>query len=540
MSEATAGAAGEEWTPARSAAGPHSPWLIIFVISIATFMEVLDVSVANVALDHIGGSLSASYDETTWVLTSYLISNAIVVPVSGWLANVVGRKRFYMISVALFTLSSLLCGLSNSLTMIVLSRIFQGIGGGGLAPSEQSMLSDTFAPSQRAKAFSIYGLVVIVAPVMGPTLGGWITDSWTWNWIFFINVPVGILSLFLVHTFVEEPPKLVEERKRLHATGFRIDYLGFLFVAMALGALEFVLDRGQREDWYGSAAIRFFTAVSVVGFIGLVITELTVRLPVVDLKMLRNPSYVVSLLAMLATGIVLFSSTQLIPQYLQQVMGYTSFKAGLALTLGGIGTVLVMPMTSRLASVVQPKNLIIFAMLIEIVAWWNLTNVINTNISFSQIAVARLWQAIVLPLLFIPINIVAYAGIPGEKTNEVAAQLNLMRNLGGSIGIDFAQTLIQRRSQWHQQRLVETLTPLDQHFRVWLNDALQAAHSLGGPKGPLGANQTALAIIMNDVTQQATVLAFLDTFKALMVLTVCFVPLFFLLKRVPKGAEVHH
>jgi DHA2 family multidrug resistance protein len=535
---AEAGSASAGWTPERSAAGRRSPWLIAMIISLATFMEVLDTSIANVSLDHIAGGLSVSYDEATWVLTSYLISNAIIVPVSGWLANVVGRKRFYMISVALFTVSSLVCGLSSSLTMLVLARVVQGIGGGGLAPSEQSMLNDTFPPKLRGRAFALYGFVVVVAPVLGPTLGGWITDSWSWKWIFFINVPVGLLSLFLVHIFVEEPPRLREDRRRLLSSGFRIDYPGFAFTALALGSLEYVLDRGQRDDWFGSPAIQLFTALSALGWIGLVVRELSVRLPVVDLRMLRNPSYVISLLAMLATGMVLFSSTQVIPQYLQQVMGYTAFNAGLALTLGGIGTVLVVPMTGRLAGVIQPKYLIVLGMLIEIVALWNFTR-INADVSFSRVAVARLWQAIGLPLLFIPINIVAYAGIPGEKSNEVAAQLNLMRNLGGSIGISFAQTMIQRRGQWHQQRLVETLTPLDQHFRVWLADATQAVHALAGPRGP-GISRTASAVIMRSVEQQAAVLAFLDTFKALMVVTVCFTPLLFLLKRVPKGAEAGH
>jgi DHA2 family multidrug resistance protein len=535
---AEAGAASGGWSPERSAAGRRSPWLISMIISLATFMEVLDTSIANVSLDHIAGGLSVSYDEATWVLTSYLISNAIVVPVSGWLSNVVGRKRFYMFSVALFTVSSLLCGLSSSLTMLVLSRVMQGVGGGGLAPSEQSMLNDSFPPQLKGRAFALYGFVVVVAPVLGPTLGGWITDTTSWNWIFFINVPVGLLSLFLVHIFVEEPPKLVEERKHLLSSGFQIDYIGFAMVALALGSLEFVLDRGQRDDWFGSQAIRFFAVASAIGWVGLVVRELTVRQPVMDLRMLRNPSYVVSLLAMLATGMVLFSTTQVIPQYLQQVMGYTAFNAGLALTLGGIGTVMVVPMTGRLVGVIQPKYLIMLGMLIEVVALWNFTGV-NADVSFSRIAVARLWQAIGLPLLFIPINTVAYAGIAPNKSNEVAAQLNLMRNLGGSIGISFAQTMIQRRSQWHQQRLVETLTPLDQHFRAWLTEANRAVHSLGGPMGP-GVSRTAGSLIMLTVEQQAEVLAFLDTFKALMVVTVCFVPLLFLLKRVPRGAEARH
>jgi DHA2 family multidrug resistance protein len=532
---AGAGAAQGEWTPERSAAGRRSPWLIAVIISLATFMEVLDTSIANVSLYHIAGGLSSSYDEATWVLTSYLIANAVVMPVSGWLSNVIGRKRFYMFSVALFTASSLLCGLSTSLTMLVLSRIAQGIGGAGLAPSEQSMLSDTFPPSLRSRAFALYGFTVVLGPVVGPMLGGWITDATSsWRWIFFINIPVGILSLFLVNIFVEEAPKLVEDRRRLLSSGFRIDYLGLALTALALGSLEFVLDRGQRSGWFASSAIRLFAAASALGFVALVVRELTVRTPVIDLRLLKNRSYAASLLAMLASGAVAFSSTQLLPQFLQQVLGYTAFDAGLALALGGLGTFLMLPLTGGLAIVVRPKYLMMLGVLVEAAAFWNFTR-FTADIDFSQAALAQLWLGIGLPLLFIPINLAAYADTPPEKSNEVAAQLNLMRNLGASMGISFAQTLIQRRGQWHQLRLVETLTLLDRHFRAWLADASRGVHAPGGPTG-LGMNKAALGVIMRSVEQQATVLAFLDTFKALMIVTLCLAPLVFLLKRTEPGA----
>jgi DHA2 family multidrug resistance protein len=532
---AEAGAAQGEWTPERSAAGRRSPWLIAVIISLATFMEVLDTSIANVSLYHIAGGLSSSYDEATWVLTSYLIANAVVMPVSGWLSNVVGRKRFYMFSVALFTASSLLCGLSTSLSMLVLSRIAQGIGGGGLAPSEQSMLSDTFPPRLRSRAFALYGFTVVLGPVLGPMLGGWITDTTaTWRWIFFINVPVGILSLFLVNIFVEEPPKLVEDRRRRLSSGFRIDYLGFALTALALGSLVFVLDRGQRDGWFASSTIRLFAAASALGFVGLVVRELTVRTPVIDLRMLRNRSYVASLLAMLASGAVAFSSTQLLPQFLQQVQGYTAFDAGLALALGAVGTFLMLPVTGGLAIVVQPKYLMMLGVLIVAAAFWNFTR-FTSGIDFSQAALAQLWQGIGLPLLFIPINLAAYADAAPDKSSEVAAQLNLMRNLGGSIGISFAQTLIERRSQWYQLRLAETLTPLDQPFRTWLADATRSMHAQGGPTG-LGTSKTALSVMMGAMEQQAAVLAFLDTFNALMIVTLCLTPLLFLLKRTKPGA----
>ena len=350
------------WTDARSAAGEHNPWMIVSVISLATFMEVLDTSIANVSLSHIAGGLSASQDEAAWVLTSYLVSNAIVIPVSGWLSEVIGRKRFYMMSVFLFTASSLMCGLAPSLPILILARILQGIGGGGLAPSEQSILADTFPPSKRGQAFAAYGVVVVVAPVLGPTLGGWITDNFSWHWIFLINVPIGIASLLLVNHFLCEPKILEQERRKKLQGGLKVDYIGFALVAIGLGCLELTLDRGERDDWFSSPFIVTTAILSVLGLVGLVFWELRQKEPIVDIRMLGNRNFAITMLFMLTTGFVLFGTITLMPQMLQQVFGYTATNAGLALTTGGFATLVMMPVVGQLAGRVDTRLLLIPAL----------------------------------------------------------------------------------------------------------------------------------------------------------------------------------
>src|SRR6267154_6365306 len=291
----------------RSAAGDRSPWLIAVVVSIATFMQVLDTSIANVALRHIAGSLAAGVDESTWVVTTYLIASAVIVPISGWLLSVVGRKRFYMICVALFTLSSFLCGLAPSLSMLILCRIFQGLGGGGMVPSEQAILADTFPPEKRAQAFALYGIAVIVAPTIGPTIGGWITDNWSWHWIFFVNVPIGIVSLVLVQWLVVEPEALERERREQLAGGLHIDWGGIILVGVWLGCIEIVLDKGQREDWFQSNFIIGFATASAIAFVLFVPWEFTRRAPIVDLTLMAKPQFAVSFIMMMMVGATMFS-----------------------------------------------------------------------------------------------------------------------------------------------------------------------------------------------------------------------------------------
>ena len=525
-----AGALPERWTPERSAAGDRSPWLIAAIVSIATFMEVLDSSIANVTLDHIAGSVSSSYDEATWVLTSYLIANAIAIPISGWLSNVVGRKRFYMISVGLFTVSSFFCGTASSLGFLVVARIAQGLGGGGLAPSEQSIITETFPPEKRAGAFALYGLVAIAAPILGPALGGFITDKASWNWVFLLNLPVGLISLFLVHHFVVDPPKLEEERKARLKGGLRVDGPGIVLLILWLGCQEFVLDRGQRDDWFGSGLITALTVVAGASVILLVAWEWFRKDPVFDVRLLFRRSYAISILAMLMTGVVVFAPSQIIPQFLQQVLGYTSTDAGLAMTFGGIVTLFALPFAGILTNKVQPKYLMIFGLASEAVALWYFVG-LNDQVSWIWTALARTGLAIGLPFLFVPINTAAYADVPPENIPQASSQLNLARNLGGSIAISIAQTVIEQRSQFHQSRLVETLNPANASYQGFTQAARTAMSGQGA-----SAASSATAQIYQGVVQQAQVLAYVDVFWVLAIAVAVVTPLLFFMKRVEPGA----
>jgi DHA2 family multidrug resistance protein len=521
------------WTPERSAAGGRNPWLVVFIISIATFMEVLDVSVANVALLHIGGSLSASYDETTWVLTSYLISNAIVIPLSGWLADTIGRKRYYMLSVALFAVSSLLCGIAPSLTFLILARIFQGVGGGGLAPSEQAMLVDTFPPSQRGIASAAYGIVVITGPVLGPTLGGWITDNLSWRWVFLINVPVGILSLILVGMLVDEPDALKRDRAQRQAQGLKVDWVGFLLIAAGLGFLEITLDRGQRDDWFANGFITFAAIAAGVSLIALIPWELTREHPIVDLRILGQRNFAVAFLLMMVTGVVVFSSTQFIPQLLQEVMSYTATDAGLALTLGGLATIAAMPVAGILAGRADPRLLLGFGLGVQIFALWNMTQ-LSPDMAFGDASRARLYQAMGLPFMFVTINTLAYVGLASRQNNQASGLINVARNLGGTIGISLVQTLLAQRQQFHQARLAETLNGFNPSYSQALAHIAAVLRAQG--ESASAAVQAAPAVVYRELVRQATMLSFIDTFRVLMILILVLAPLVLLMRSRHAGA----
>lgn len=526
------------WTPERSVAGKRNPWSIIAVISIATFMVVLDTSIANVALAHIAGSVSASYDEATWVITSFLVANAIIVPLSGWLADVIGRKRYYMISVALFTISSLMCGLAPNLAFLVIARVFQGIGGGGLAPVEQSMMVDTFPPEKRGIAFAAYGVVVIVGPILGPSLGGWITDNMSWNWVFLINVPVGCLSLFLVNIFVDEPAALKKRRKELTRNGLKVDLVGFFLIALTLGCLEITLDRGQRDDWFSSPMIISFAVISALSFMAFIPWEIANKDPIVKIKLYGQRNFLIANLFMLIMGLIVFGSTQFIPQLLQEVLGYTATNAGLALTMGGLATLLVMPITGILTSKVDARYLIGLALVIQGVALWNMST-LDTQISFGDAAMARLIQSVGLPFLFVPITSAAYVGLKPSDNNQASALLNVARNLGGTFGISLVQTMLSRREQIHQAQYGETLNPLNPNYR---NGISQLSHHLMAQGvAQAQAMQTASALIYQRLEQQAAMLSYIDVFHTLMIIVFCAVPLVFLMQK-PKigggaGAE---
>jgi DHA2 family multidrug resistance protein len=492
-----------------------NPWFIAVIVSMATFMEVLDTSIVNVALKYIAGDLGSSYDESTWVLTTYLVSNAVILPASGWLSNRVGRKKFYMTCVALFTISSFCCGIAPSLFVLLLSRVFQGIGGGGLAPSEQAILTDTFPANKRGQAFALYGVAVVVAPAIGPALGGWITDTFSWRWIFFMNIPVGALSLFLTYNFVPEADSSKDDKSKK-----KIDYLGFGLVATGLGCLQVVLDRGQIDDWFGSPLITTFAIIAAVALFVGIIHEMTVQDPIVAIPLLRNPSFFASNAVMFFVGIVLFATTQLIPELTQSLFGYDATTAGLTLSPGGLVVFALMPVAGFLVTRVQPKYLIMFGFFTTgcaLLYWTNL----DLSASFRVLVECRVMQAAGLAFLFVPINTIAYSGLPKGSSNDASALINLMRNYGGSVGVSLVQTMVDRRSQFHQTRLVESITYGNPIF-------YQQTHA------PL---HRSIGNIYSAIGSQAGMLAYLDIFKVLAILAFSGIFLCLFLKRIEPGEK---
>lgn len=532
MTDATQEGAGG-WSPERSAAGGHNPYLIAFVVSIATFMEVLDTTIANVALRHIAGGLAVGLDESTYVITSYLVANAIVLSISGWLSTVLGRKRFYMLCVATFTVASLFCGLAWNLQALVLFRILQGLGGGGMATSEQAILADSFPPQKRGQAFAIYGVAVVVAPVVGPTLGGWITDTYSWHWVFLINVPMGLISLFLVGTLVKEPSGAEEERQELLSRGLRVDYVGFILVAVGLGSLEFVLDEGQRNDWFGSSMILSFALLAVFCLLALIPWELSRDDPIVDIRLLGQRQFGACFLVMLGTFAVLISATQLLPQLLQTEIGYTAMLAGLALSPGGIATMMLMPVVGRLVGIVQPKYLIMFGATVAGLSMWHLTG-LTGDISYGYAALSRIYLAIGLPFLFLPVTTASYDGVPPEQTNQASALINVGRNIGGSMGVALSQTMLAQRQQFHQSRLIEHVAPSDLGYQQSI-DAMTRFFEAQGSNATDAASQ-ATAWVGQTLQQQVDLLAYIDVFWTLAIVAILLIPIAAVLRSIDLHA----
>jgi DHA2 family multidrug resistance protein len=522
------------WSAERSAAGDHSPWLVATVISIPAFMEVLDTAIANVSLRHIAGGLSSSYDEATWVLTSYLVANAIVIPISGWLADTVGRKRYYMASVALFTAASACCGLAPSLALLIGARILQGFAGGGLQPLTQAMLIDTFPPQKRGQAMAVFGVTLILAPAIGPLLGGVITDSFSWHWIFLINVPIGIGSLFLVQAFVNEPRKLQQERQQRLKKGVRFDSMGFLLIAAGLGALEITMDRGEREDWFSSPFIVASAIVAVVALLGFVLWELTRREPMLDLRLYSNRNFAIGTALIMLTGVIMYGTTQFIPQLLQEVLGYTASSAGMALTAGGIATLIAMPFAGLLSDKIQPRFLIGGALLGEALALWHMAH-LSADMSFSDAAWARVWQALPIPFLFIPLTNAAYVGLPQNRSNQASALLNVARNIGGSVGISLVQTFIAHRQQFYQARHVETLSGLSANYDNGIDRITQALTEQG--QALVDAGQMATGALYQAVLRQASMQAYIDCFWVLMIFVLVVFPIVLLMRSTPRGQK---
>src|SRR6266849_5297125 len=504
----------------RTPDGNINPWVIAVTVTLATFMEVLDTSIANVALPHISGNLSAGADESTWVLTSYLVSNAIVLPLSGWFSGLIGRKRFYMACVAVFTVSSFLCGLAPSLGVLVLFRILQGAGGGGLQPSEQAILNDTFSLEKRGMAFAVYGIAVVVAPTIGPWLGGWITDNFSWRWIFYINVPVGIISLLLTSVLITDPPYM--KRAKL-TSGFRIDYIGIGLISLGLGSMQIILDKGQREDWLSSNFIRVFFALMIFGLIAGILWELREKEPVVDLRMLKDRNFAIATVAMFFLGFVLYASTVLIPQFLQQLLGYSAQLAGMALSPGGAVIMCMMPVVGILVSKVDTRILITFGCIV----------------SASALFVMAGWD-LGLAFLFIPINVAAFAYVPKEKTNMGTGIINLARNIGASVGIATVTTMLDRRAQFHQARLTEHVNGLSVAYHNMVNGTQAKLIAAGSTAAHASAQ--AHGMIYSTIQRQAVMLAFIENFKMLGVVFFAVIPILVLMKkpRVPAGGVPVH
>ncbi|HTD95506.1 MAG TPA: DHA2 family efflux MFS transporter permease subunit, partial [Edaphobacter sp.] len=484
-----------------------NPWIVAMTVTLATFMEVLDSSIANVALPHIAGSLGATQDEATWVLTAYLVANAIILPAGAYMTTFIGRKKFYMICVALFGISSALCGIAPSLPILVICRILQGIGGGGLAPSEQAILADTFPPEKRGQAFAMYGLAVVCAPAIGPTLGGFITDNYDWRWIFFLNVPICLLSLFLTSRIVEDPPWVKDQVAKSQKGGIKLDFLGFGLLGLTFGSLEFILDKGQEDDWFSSHLITFFAVAMVVAFVAMIWWELRqLRIghrPIINLTLFKRPNFAISFILMFVLGFSLYGTTILIPQLVQTLLGYTAELAGLVLSPAGLMMMAMMPVVGILVGRVDPRKLIAYGFIMLTVSLVTM-HTMDLGVSYGRLVFLRCFQASGLAFLFIPINTIAYIGVKQSENNDVSGLTNLARNIGGSCGTAFMATMLTRRSAAHENNMVRNLTSGNPAFmnQVAKLKGMFGGHSSGNPLTGTGSH-TAQAYIYNQLHRQA-------------------------------------
>jgi DHA2 family multidrug resistance protein len=503
--------------------------MIAASVMLAVFMVVLDTSVANVALPHIAGNLSATVDETTWVLTSYLVANAVVLPLGGYLSALFGRKRFYMTCVVLFTLSSMLCGMAPSLPWLVAFRIMQGLGGGALQPTSQAILVETFPPHKRGAAMALYGMGVVFAPIIGPVLGGWITDNFSWHWIFLINVPVGMLSLLLTYRMVHDPPTL----KRVSVKeGFRVDYLGIGILTLGLSALEIVLDEGQRQDWLASNLIVVCGVVAAVSLVGVVFYLLKKDHPIVDLRLLKDRNFAMATIMMFVLGFVLYGSLALLPIFLQTLLGYTASLSGWVLSPGGVVVLLMMPVVALLLHHYDTRFLIAWGFLfVGLGLLWMAG--FNLEVDFRTAMLSRMVQSFGFAFLFVPMNVTAFHDIPHEKAGYASGMLNLVRNIGGSAGIAMATTLLARRSQVHQAALVANLYPSSLPYRDFLQGAARFLVQRGA--SPPDAARQAQGMAYGTLVRQSTMMAFSETFWVMAVICLALVPLVFFMRSTHAG-----
>ncbi len=500
----------------------RNKWLIAFTVMLPTLIEIIDTSIVNVSLDHIRGSLSAGIEEATWTINAYLVANAIVIPMSGWLSRLFGRKNYQIGSIVLFTVSSFLCGSAWSLPSLIFFRVMQGLAGGGLVPVSQSILLEAFPPKQHGVAMAIFGVGAMVGPIVGPIMGGWITDSWSWRWIFYINIPLGVLAVVMNAIVIQDPPWMTRMK-------MRIDYPGLVFLALGLGSLQLVLDKGQQEDWFSSDLIVVFALVSFFALILLVINELNVAQPIIDLRLFRDPTFATGSVVMFFLFFNLLGSIVLLPIYVQSLMGYSSYDAGLVLGPGGLATLCVMPIVGKLVQKVNPKKILGVGIVICSITTW-LMSQFNLQADFWTFVLPRITLGLGMGLSFIPLTTLTLSHIPREKMGQATSMYNLLRNMGGAVGIAFVTTLLARRSQFHQARLVDHLSVFDPAYTMAKSKAAAALVA----KGVSGAGADGL--IYGQLLRQARMLAFNDTFFVTSILMLSVLVLVFFMQRAPARA----
>jgi MFS transporter, DHA2 family, multidrug resistance protein len=519
--------------PRQTTAAAVSPWLVAPTVGLAAFMEVLDISIVNVSLQHVAGSMAATPDEATWILTAYLVTNAVVLPISGWLSATFGRKRYFLGSIIGFSITSLFCGLAPSLSLLIIARGLQGIAGGGLQPTAQAYLADAFPPQKRGQAFAAFGLAVVFAPAIGPTVGGWITDNWNWRWVFLINVPVSIVVSVLATRILADPPAAIAARRARWAQGLRLDYIGLALLVIGMFALQFVLDKGQEDDWFGSALITDLIVVAAVALVAFIVWELRRDDPIVDLHLFRDRAFAAGNVLMFMLGFALMGTTVVLPLFVQTLLGYTAEQAGMVLSPGGFAIMLMMPVVGALSGRIDARLLITIGLIATAIAMFHLSG-FDMNVDFSTLAWARVYQSLGLALLFIPINTAAYRGVSAEKNANASAIINMMRNLGGSVGISILNTYIARREQANQVTLIRHVTPYSLQTHQMLQQLQQAFTPAHG--SAVGALHQAQAELYAIVQQQAAVLSYLDAFWLVGAVLVMMIPLVLLLRKPVPGA----
>ena len=510
----------EEWRPR------HNPWLIAVGVMLATFMEVLDTSIANIALPHIAGSLSATADEATWVLTSYLVSNAIILPMTGWLANYFGRKKLLVMCIGFFTIASALCGAAPTLPLLVVARILQGIGGGAMVPIAQAVLLESFPPQKRGAAMAVFAQGVVVAPILGPTLGGWITDNYSWRWIFYVNLPFGVLAMFMAQWLVEDPPYIKRKKE------MTIDFIGFGLLCIGLGALQITLDKGQEADWFGATWIRWMVVISIVAVIAFILREFTAEHPLVDLRVFKNRNFAVGVFLMMILAGVLYGTTAELPLFMQTLMGYPALQSGLVQSPRGVAAFITTFFVGRIVGKIRNRYLLIFGF--TLLAWssWLLSS-INLQVSMASVVWPSVLNGVAISFIFVPLTTATMGQLQQSQIGNGSGLYNLMRNLGGSMGIAFVTTMLARGAQKHQALMVEHMTPTDPAFTQQLG---AAQHAFARNGDPVAATSQAYSVLYQTLDSQAHLWAFVDNFRLFCLMALGCIPLVFLFKRVVRPA----